>query len=71
MIQLFSPRNVDSAPQRGGKRRMALGHSRIRIIEEYFHLEEHDPQRRYEYIDGHVYALAGETADHGTVKSNI
>ena len=27
-------------------------------VEEYFQLEENDPDTRYEYIDGHVYAMA-------------
>src|SRR5436853_6970082 len=40
-------------------------------VEEYFQLEEHDPETRYEYIDGHVYAIAGGTANHDTIKSNI
>jgi len=40
-------------------------------VEEYFQLEENDPDTRYEYIDGHVYAMAGGTANHDTIKSNI
>ena len=28
-------------------------------VEAYFQLEENDPETRYEYIDGHVYAMAG------------
>src|SRR6266702_122307 len=40
-------------------------------VEEYFQLEENDPDTRYEYIDGYVYALAGGTANHDTIKSNI
>ncbi|HCI79953.1 MAG TPA: hypothetical protein DHW02_09690 [Ktedonobacter sp.] len=40
-------------------------------VEEYFQLEESDPDTRYEYVDGHVYAMAGGTANHDTVKSNI
>src|SRR6266700_1583475 len=40
-------------------------------VEDYFQLEENDPDTRYEYIDGHVYAMAGGTANHGTIKSNI
>ncbi len=38
-------------------------------VEAYFQLEEHDPDTRYEYIDG--YAMAGGTATHDTIKSNI
>ena len=40
-------------------------------VEEYFQLEENDPDTRYEYVDGHVYAMAGGTANHDTIKSNI
>jgi Uma2 family endonuclease len=40
-------------------------------VEEYFQLEENDPDTRYEYIDGYVYAMAGGTANHDTIKSNI
>src|SRR5579859_2916499 len=50
---------------------MALEHRRTMTVEEYFQLEEHDPETRYEYIDGHVYAMAGGTANHDTIKSNI
>ncbi len=27
-------------------------------VEEYFQLEENDPDTRYEYVDGYVYAMA-------------
>lgn len=50
---------------------MALEHRRTMTIEEYFQLEENDPDTRYEYIDGHVYAMAGGTANHDTIKSNF
>jgi Uma2 family endonuclease len=50
---------------------MAIEHPQTMTVEEYFQLEEKDPDTRYEYIDGHVYAMAGGTANHDTVKSNI
>ena len=50
---------------------MAIKHQQTMTVEEYFQLEENDPDTRYEYIDGHVYAMAGGTANHGTIKSNI
>lgn len=50
---------------------MALEHRQTMSVEEYFQLEENNHEIRYEYIDGHVYAMAGGTADHDTVKSNI
>ena len=50
---------------------MALEHKQTMTVEEYFRLEENDPDTRYEYIDGYVYAMAGGTANHDTIKSNI
>ena len=50
---------------------MAVEHQRTMTVEEYFQLEENDPDTRYEYVDGHVYAMAGGTANHDTIKSNI
>ncbi len=53
------------------KSSVALEHRHTLTVEEYFQLEENDPETRYEYIDGHVYAMAGGTANHDTIKSNI
>jgi Uma2 family endonuclease len=50
---------------------MAIEHRRIMTVEEYFQLEANDPETRYEYIDGYVYAMAGGTANHDMIKSNI
>lgn len=50
---------------------MAIEYPQMMTVEEYFQLEENDPDTRYEYIDGHVYAMAGGTANHDTIKSNI
>ncbi len=50
---------------------MAIENRRTMTVEEYFQLEENDPETRYEYIGGHVYAMAGGTANHDTIKSNI
>ena len=50
---------------------MAIEHPQTMTVEEYFHLEENDPDTRYEYIDGHVYAMAGGTANHDTIKSHL
>lgn len=40
-------------------------------VEEYFQLEERDPNVLYEYVDGDVYAMVGGSANHDTIKSNI
>jgi len=50
---------------------MALERQRFMTVEQYFQLEENDPDTRYEYIDGYVYAMAGGTANHDTIKSNM
>jgi Uma2 family endonuclease len=50
---------------------MALEHRRTMTVEEYFLLEENDPDMCYEYVDGYVYAMAGGTFNHDTIKSNI
>jgi Uma2 family endonuclease len=50
---------------------MAIEHPQMMTVEEYFQLEENDPNTRYEYSDGHVYAMAGGTANHDTIKSNM
>jgi Uma2 family endonuclease len=39
---------------------MAIEHPQTMTVEEYFLLEENDPDTRYEYVDGQVYAMAGE-----------
>src|SRR3989442_2091146 len=50
---------------------MALEHRQTMTVEEYFLLERNDPDARYEYVDGHIYAMAGGTFNHDTIKSNI
>lgn len=50
---------------------MAIERQQTMTVEEYFQLEENDLDTRYEYIDGHVYAMAGGTANHDTIKSNM
>src|SRR5450432_3633596 len=50
---------------------MAIEHPQNITVEEYFQLEEKDPDTRYEYIDGQVYAMAGGTANHDLIKSNM
>jgi len=50
---------------------MALEHRQTMTVEEYFLLERNDPDTRYEYVDGYVYAMAGGTFNHDTIKSNV
>ena len=50
---------------------MALEHTPIMSVEEYFELEENSPDTRYEYLDGYVYMMSGGTANHATISGNI
>ena len=50
---------------------MALEHRQTMTVEDYFLLEENNPEVRYEYADGYIYAMAGGTFNHDTIKSNI
>lgn len=40
-------------------------------VDEYFELEENNPDTRYEYLDGYVYMMAGGSANHATISGNI
>ena len=40
-------------------------------VEEYFELEENNPDARYEYLDGYVYMMSGGSANHATISGNI
>lgn len=50
---------------------MALERHQYLTVEEYFQLEERDPDRLYEYVDGDVYVMSGGSANHDTIKSNV
>jgi Uma2 family endonuclease len=50
---------------------MALEYRQTMSVEEYFALEEQNPETRCEYIDGYVYMMAGGTINHDTIKSNM
>lgn len=51
---------------------MALERHQSMTVEEYFRLEESDPNGiRYEYENGYVYAMAGGTANHDTINGNL
>ena len=40
-------------------------------VEEYFELERSNSDLCYEYVDGHIYLMAGGSLNHDTIKSNI
>jgi len=50
---------------------MSLPHSQPRYtVAEYLALER-VADERYEFLDGQVYLMAGESPDHGTICTNI
>jgi len=50
---------------------MGLAHSQsIHTIEEYLALER-ESEERHEYLDGLIYAMAGESEDHGIICHNL
>ncbi len=50
---------------------MALEHTPIMSVEDYFELEEKNPDTRYEYLDGYVYMMSGGSANHATIGGNV
>ena len=50
---------------------MALEHTPTMSVEEYFRLEENNPDTGYEYLDGYVYMMSGGSANHATISGNI
>lgn len=50
---------------------MALPHDIHMTVEEYFAIDERDPNTRYEYIDGHIRMLSGGTPDHAKIAANL
>ncbi|MGH2506790.1 MAG: Uma2 family endonuclease [Ktedonobacteraceae bacterium] len=50
---------------------MALRNPSTITVEEYFALEENEPEARYEYVDGYIYAMSGGSINHGTIGFNI
>ncbi len=59
-----------ATPQRRNKR-MALERTQTISVEEYFELEENNPDTRYEYLDGYVYMMSGGSANHAAISGNI
>lgn len=50
---------------------MALEHVPFMSVEEYFELDEQNPDVRYEYLDGYVYMMSGGSANHAMIAGNI
>jgi Uma2 family endonuclease len=54
-----------------GEEIMATPQSRIYFTEEEYLAIERESEERHEYIDGRIYAMAGESEEHGEISSNI
>jgi Uma2 family endonuclease len=50
---------------------VAQSHCSRISVEEYFTFERANPEIRYEFIDGQIFMLAGDTAHHSIVSANI
>jgi Uma2 family endonuclease len=50
---------------------MSLPQSHISYSTEEYLVIERGAAERHEYLDGHVYAMAGESPEHGTICTNI
>ena len=62
--------SVLSDVQRKGNT-MTLEHTATMTVEQYFELEENNPDTRYKYIDGYVYMMSGGSANHAAISGNI
>src|SRR5690349_21430185 len=63
------PSVAGSGSGRGEK--MALSPRSSMTVQEYFQLEQSNPETCYEYIDGYVTMLADGTLNHATIAANV
>lgn len=40
-------------------------------LEEYLEIDRNSTDERYEYVDGEIYAMAGESSEHGDISVNL
>ncbi|MCG3161266.1 MAG: hypothetical protein JMDDDDMK_02417 [Acidobacteria bacterium] len=50
---------------------MAVPQSQFLVTEEEYLAMERDAEERHEYIDGYVFAMAGESPEHGEICANL
>ena len=50
---------------------MAIQHERWISPEDYLEIDRAIPDVKYEYIDGHMYAMSGGTIDHARIAMNL
>jgi Uma2 family endonuclease len=50
---------------------MSLPQKQIRYTEDQYLLIERESEERHEYLDGQIYAMAGESPEHGAICTNL
>lgn len=50
---------------------MSLPQTQIRFTEDHYLAMERESEERHEYLDGQIYAMAGESPQHGDISVNI
>ena len=40
-------------------------------VEDYHQIEENNPDRKYEYVDGQIFEMSGGTAEHSRIAVNL
>jgi Uma2 family endonuclease len=50
---------------------MSLPRAQIRFTEDQYLLMERESEERHEYLDGQIYAMAGESPEHGAICTNL
>ncbi|SRR6266498_127467 len=50
---------------------MTLPQARIRYTEDQYLSIEREADERHEYLDGRIYAMAGESPEHGAICTNL
>jgi Uma2 family endonuclease len=54
-----------------GGEKMSLPQSQIRYTEDQYLSIERESEERHEYLDGQIYAMAGESPEHGVICINL
>ena len=50
---------------------MSLRQAHIRYTEDQYLSMERESEERHEYLDGQIYAMAGERPEHGAICTNL
>jgi Uma2 family endonuclease len=58
-------------PWKKGTQPMALQHPHWLTVEDYHQIEENNPDRKFEYVDGQVFEMSGGTFEHSQIAVNL